>query len=113
MHPPLVKRTTKTLPGFKAGYIDDLHIISSELALNNEPPVDGWVTKTSNGGWKSQSSNKKRVPDVRGLSLRDALYLLENRGIRVSVTGQGRVKEQSIEPGTSLSGPQSIALVLE
>ncbi|WP_083422036.1 penicillin-binding protein [Arsenicibacter rosenii] len=113
MHPPLVKRATKHLPDLKAGLAEDLHTIGTELALAGEPDTDGWVQKTKSGGWKSQSSNQKRVPDVRGLTLRDALYLLENRGIRVSITGQGRVKEQSIEPGTAIKGPQAIALVLE
>jgi len=36
---------------------------------------------------------------VRGLPLRDALFLLENRGFRVLVEGRGKVKEQSITPG--------------
>nr|WP_293833916.1 penicillin-binding protein [uncultured Arsenicibacter sp.] len=113
MHPPLVKQASGHLPDLKAGLAEDLHTISTELALAGEPDTDGWVLKTTNGGWKSQSSNTKRVPDVRGLTLRDALYILENRGIRVSITGQGRVKEQSVEPGTPTKGVKTISLVLE
>ena len=41
----------------------------------------------------------RRMPDVRGLTLRDALFLLENRGLKVQATGTGRVREQSVAPG--------------
>jgi cell division protein FtsI (penicillin-binding protein 3) len=40
-----------------------------------------------------------RMPDVRGLTLRDALFLLENRGLKVQASGSGRVREQSVAPG--------------
>ena len=39
------------------------------------------------------------VPDVRGMSLRDAVYLLENSGLRVQFNGKGRVRRQSPEHG--------------
>jgi cell division protein FtsI (penicillin-binding protein 3) len=39
------------------------------------------------------------VPDVRGMSLRDAVYLLENSGLRVRYSGKGRVLRQSPEHG--------------
>ena len=40
------------------------------------------------------------VPDVRGMGLRDALYLLENAGLNVDYNGIGTVRFQSIAPGT-------------
>jgi len=42
------------------------------------------------------------IPDVRGMGLRDALYLLENAGLQVKYNGIGTVKSQSIAPGTPL-----------
>ena len=39
------------------------------------------------------------VPDVRGMSLRDAVYLLENAGLRVRYSGKGRVLRQSPQHG--------------
>jgi cell division protein FtsI (penicillin-binding protein 3) len=39
------------------------------------------------------------VPDVRGMSLRDAVYLLENSGLSVRYSGKGRVLRQSPEHG--------------
>ncbi len=52
------------------------------------------------------------VPDVRGMSLMDALYLLENRGLEVIHEGEGVVRMQSIKPGTALHYYKSITLVL-
>lgn len=40
------------------------------------------------------------VPNVLGMGLKDALYILENRGLRVRINGNGMVKRQSLPPGT-------------
>jgi cell division protein FtsI (penicillin-binding protein 3) len=42
------------------------------------------------------------VPDVRGMSLRDAVYLLENSGLRVRYSGKGKVLRQSPEHGAKV-----------
>ena len=52
-----------------------------------------------------------KIPDVRGMGLRDAMYLLENLGCRVDVVGAGRVKRQSVRPETRARG-QRVKLVL-
>ncbi|MFK8055711.1 MAG: penicillin-binding protein [Saprospiraceae bacterium] len=52
-----------------------------------------------------------RIPDVRGMGIRDAMYLLESRGCRVDVRGRGQVKRQSIRPGTKANG-QFVKLTL-
>ena len=43
------------------------------------------------------------VPDVRGMGARDAVYLLESLGLRVRVSGVGRVTEQSLQPGQAVT----------
>jgi cell division protein FtsI (penicillin-binding protein 3) len=40
------------------------------------------------------------VPNVEGMTMKDAVFLLENIGLRVLVNGNGRVKRQSVLPGT-------------
>jgi cell division protein FtsI (penicillin-binding protein 3) len=45
-------------------------------------------------GWKVETAARTDQPDVRGLTLRDALFVLENRGYRVSYVGSGRVASQ-------------------
>lgn len=52
-----------------------------------------------------------RIPDVRGMGVRDAMFLLESRGCRVDVRGRGLVKRQSITPGTKANG-QFVKLTL-
>ena len=52
------------------------------------------------------------IPDVRGMSLRDAIQLLERRGLQVSIAGRGTVRRQSIAPGTDPRDGQTILLEL-
>ena len=55
---------------------------------------------------------KDIVPDVTGLSLKDAVYLLENSGLQVQVQGKGRVQVQSLPAGTKVTKGQNITLQL-
>ncbi|SFD11241.1 penicillin-binding protein [Spirosoma endophyticum] len=103
MHAPIQPNTSQpqsSTAGLLAGYADDLHTIGSALHIRNEPSTEGWVEATPSGRWKSRPTRTDQVPDVRGLSLRDALFLLENHGYKVLTEGRGKVKEQSLEPGT-------------
>ena len=42
------------------------------------------------------------IPDVRGMTLRDAIYLLENSGLKVKYVGKGKVRRQSPENGARI-----------
>lgn len=44
-----------------------------------------------------------QVPNVVGMGLMDAIYILEQQGISVTHSGAGRVIEQSLAPGTKIS----------
>jgi cell division protein FtsI (penicillin-binding protein 3) len=46
-----------------------------------------------------------------GAGLKDAIYLLENKGLKVSIEGVGKVVHQSVQPGTKTNG-QTIHLML-
>ena len=52
------------------------------------------------------------VPNVMGMGLRDAIYLLENSGLEVEVEGMGMVKYQSIPPGRRIGGHEKIKIAL-
>ena len=56
---------------------------------------------------------KGTIPDAGGMGLRDALYILENLGYKVKFKGNGKVVEQSPEPGTSAHPGQTIYLNLK
>ena len=79
--------------------------------------TDEWVTiESSNYG---ETSIRKAdlepniVPNVIGMDITDAIYLLENMGIKTYFSGQGTIKEQSIQPGTPIKKDCTIHLKLE
>ena len=53
-----------------------------------------------------------RVPNVLGMGLRDALYILENRGLRVRFQGNGMVRRQSLSPGSKAPTGSTITIEL-
>jgi cell division protein FtsI (penicillin-binding protein 3) len=52
------------------------------------------------------------MPDVRYMTLRDALYVLENMNLKVTVQGRGKVLMQDVLPGASINKDQRITLLL-
>ena len=104
------------LPYIQAGKVEELQEIFNEFGLkSNIMNSEEWVkTVASDTGVKLQinDTDKAIVPDVSGLPLRDALFILENKGLQVNYSGKGRVKAQSILPGTKLSPNTTINLVL-
>lgn len=58
------------------------------------------------------ATKEKITPDVTGMGLRDALDVLENAGLRVVVSGKGKVTTQSIAAGKPFKSGQQILLML-
>jgi len=52
------------------------------------------------------------MPNVVGMGLRDALYMLENSGVRVRYSGRGKVAKQSPQPGVRISRGATVAIQL-
>jgi cell division protein FtsI (penicillin-binding protein 3) len=52
------------------------------------------------------------VPNVVGMGLRDAMYLLESCGLQVRANGTGTVRRQSIPPGTRANTYSAITIEL-
>ena len=85
-------------------------------------------TDSANGGyWRAMSLKNNMAmlqfpadaagatmaaPNVTGMGLKDAVYLAENKGLKVVATGRGRVISQSILPGTTFKKGQTITLFL-
>lgn len=53
------------------------------------------------------------VPDVSGMGARDAVYLLETRGVKVRLAGRGKVHEQSLAPGHVIRKGETCVLKLD
>ena len=62
--------------------------------------------------WKENTVEKSMMPDVGGMTLRDAIYLLENKGLKVKTEGHGRVVKQSIWPGSRIEEGELILIEL-
>jgi cell division protein FtsI (penicillin-binding protein 3) len=58
------------------------------------------------------NTNGQLTPSVIGMGLKDAVYLAENKGLKVIANGRGRVTSQSLPPGTTFKKGQSITLLL-
>jgi cell division protein FtsI (penicillin-binding protein 3) len=71
-----------------------------------------YTGKNSQPVLNRESLNKLLMPDLKGMGLKDALFLLESMNMKVASKGKGKVKMQSIEPGTSLMGIQNVKLEL-
>ncbi|SIS80566.1 penicillin-binding protein [Belliella pelovolcani] len=108
---------TDEFPYIQAGKVDELQMLCNKFGISNHYNDGGeaWVKSTVVNKaiqWKANKVEAPTMPDVSGLSLRDALYVLENKGLRVVYQGKGRVKNQSINPGATISQNSVISLVL-
>lgn len=118
LHPPVeVTGKGNKVPDLNNGYRKDLNKIADEFdfEVSNKYNDGDWVKAVeSEAGvdYKRVRVNNRKVPDVRGMSLKDALFILENMGLKVVVKGVGRVKRQSLRPGTRIRKGNVIYIVL-
>jgi cell division protein FtsI (penicillin-binding protein 3) len=95
---------------------EELQMICNKFGISNHyNGAEKWVKSTvSNRSilWVSKPIEPQTVPDVSGLTLRDALYILENKGLRVNYSGKGRVVSQSLPIGSAIKKNDSIKIIL-
>ena len=105
-----------SFPQIRSGFKKDLVYLSNNLALSNHSTNESeWVrTKLVDNSiyWERINLNKRYVPNVVGMTLKDAIFLLESRGLKVSFKGKGRVKYQNIPPGKLTKNFNSININL-
>lgn len=77
-------------------------------------PIWGRATKnaTSVSLNRQGTPSKAYIPNVEGMGARDAVYLLESRGVKVTLQGRGKVHKQSIAPNTKIKKGMRITLEL-
>ena len=56
---------------------------------------------------------RNAAPDVTGMGARDAVYLLESRGLKVKIRGRGKVKSQSYAAGRVIAKNSTCVLEME
>ena len=93
-------------------YLNGIDKSFNDYAINGD-----WVTveRGENGQITMREAQlaENKVPNVVGMDITDAVYLLENMGISTEFTGQGVVKEQSLHAGDTVRANSKIYLKLE
>jgi cell division protein FtsI (penicillin-binding protein 3) len=104
------------LPSFRNGHLEDIrHIYEAFDCRLNDQAQTAWGStqvRSDTVSLQDKTMMENLVPDVTGMGLRDALYLLENAGMRVRFSGRGTVRRQSIQPGLRISPGSVITLEL-
>jgi len=107
---------TQPPPFGKPGKKEDLEVIYQELGIHYRTVEDAeWI-----GCYPDEDTIKFTerkiipglVPNVVGMGLKDALYLLENAGFSVNVQGAGKVRSQSVRPGNRVQKNKPITIKL-
>ena len=105
-----------SFPRIRSGFKKDLIDISNSLGLSNHSKTeDDWVrTKIIDNSifWEGINSKSYLVPNVVGMTLKDAIFILESKGLDVNFSGRGRVKKQNISPGKLIKNYKSITIKL-
>jgi cell division protein FtsI (penicillin-binding protein 3) len=101
---------------FYTGFTKDIHQVYSQLHIK-------YTDSTKQQQWASvQADNYKPVvkpvviqkqvmPNVKGMGLKDALYVLETMGVKVNVKGKGKVQAQSLPAGALVA--KGITVMIE
>ncbi len=98
------------------GYREDINEVLKQMDVRYRRTAnDEWVATRERGDTVrlvGLSIKQGLVPDVRGMSLRDAIFLLENSGYRVRYRGKGKVLRQSPSHGARYFEGQIVSLEL-
>lgn len=112
------KRASKSpeLPVLKAGYNKDVTQILKKFNLRYQLNADAeWIQSDTLKGsihLNRKAISRKQVPDVKGMTAKDAVYLLESAGLIVRLHGKGKVESQSVKAGNPLVKGQLINITL-
>jgi cell division protein FtsI (penicillin-binding protein 3) len=74
-----------------------------------------WVSVTTDGkkiSEKDKVFSSNAIPDVIGMKAKDAVYILENLGLKVLIKGIGNVKTQSVKAGEKILKNKVVVLTL-
>ncbi len=115
------KNLITKVPGVITTKGSEIASVTKKLALPvSQPETEKYVSRSSKDSTKiilaeNNIENQLRkgiMPNLHGLSAKDALFLLENKGIHVQLQGFGSVQKQSIEAGQKFNKGNKIVLTL-
>ncbi|HEX3024566.1 MAG TPA: penicillin-binding transpeptidase domain-containing protein, partial [Chitinophagaceae bacterium] len=100
------------------GSKDELKFLMKTMQLHYNDSTSltsGWVNINGNKGnvvLINRKINANTMPLLKGMGLKDAVYLCENIGLKLIVKGKGKVEDQSIVAGTPIAKGQIINILL-
>lgn len=102
---------------YYAGYAKDMKnvLATMKVSYRDSALQSNWASVMADNYqpvMKANSVKQQVMPNVRGMGLKDAVYLLENMGVKVRIVGKGKVSMQSVAPGTSLGKGTTVVLEL-
>ena len=102
----------------KGGSVQQIRSVASRLARHVHAEARrGWGRAAIDSAARVEVSlldeAADRMPDVVGMGLKDALFLLERRNLRVSVSGSGTVVRQSVAAGERIASGAPVTLTLK
>ncbi len=105
------------LPFAKAGQQKELKKILAELKIPFNSKDEGAINVFAKDNETNLVLDERKtrtgfVPDVSGMGVKDALFILENAGLRVQCNGRGNVVRQSLSSGTKFVKGQIISIEL-
>jgi cell division protein FtsI (penicillin-binding protein 3) len=105
------------LPEVCSGNHDDLLALMKRFSIPYEFKSNAEWLDASDATSKIQLQAKaipqNSIPNVIGLTAKDAVYLLENIGLSVRIYGYGKVQSQSLAPSSIIHPGQVIKLTLK
>lgn len=102
-----------------AGNKRDIAFINSKLRLpfiDSTTRLDEWTEMKGKDAvvtLNRKTVGKNTIPELKGMGLKDVVYLCENMGLKVNARGKGKVAEQSIPPGQAVVKGQMINVALD
>ncbi len=107
--------TLAEIPYSKNGRRDELQNVLEDLGIPAQGGDGEWVSTRKTDEYiqlENLNIHENLVPNVMEMGLKDAVYLLENAGLRVIVDGRGKVTGQSLLPGTRIVKGEDIVLTM-
>ncbi|MBW0162502.1 MAG: PASTA domain-containing protein, partial [Sediminibacterium sp.] len=101
-----------------AGFKPDVTTVTQKLNIpfkDSSRRADEWVAmsgKNSTVTIQAKQVSDKAMPLLKGMGLKDVVYLCENLGLKVQVQGKGKVVAQSILPGQQFAKGQLVNIAL-
>ena len=111
------KRPDADYPGLAAGRKKDIAKVLGDLGILNGWNFfkSEWVEANREEDGVALTNRELKpgmIPNVKGMGVTDAVYLLEKSGLRVSLKGFGKVKSQSLRAGDPMRRGQNILITL-